>query len=79
MAYRDPVVINVSYFYAFSRLPQSSTSSTTSPYDEQADPAYIAASLITTILDFRALLIDGKIDPDNGAGGIKLDMESYKW
>lgn len=81
MAYRDPVVINVSYYYAFSKLPQSprSSGSNTSPYDEKSNPAYVASALVSSILDFRALLLDGKIEPDAGAGGVKLDMESYKW
>lgn len=82
MAYRDSVVINVSYYYAFHKLPQSlrKSGSTTSisPHDEPSNPAFVAASLVTTILDFRALLLQGKIEPDM-MGGTKLDMESYKW
>lgn len=83
MAYRDSVVINVSYYYAFHKLPQSlrkseTSSSTVSPHDEASNPAFVAASLVTTILDFRALLLQGKIEPDM-MGGTKLDMESYKW
>lgn len=82
MAYRDSVVINVSYYYAFHKLPQSlrknDSSSSVSPHDEPANPAFVAASLVSTILDFRALLLQGKIEPDM-MGGTKLDMESYKW
>ena len=76
MAYRDPVVLNVSYYYTFNRLPQSTSSA--DPYTEEANPAFVASSLVSTILDFRALLLQGKIEPDV-AGGQKLDMESYKW
>lgn len=79
MAYRDPVVLNVSYYYGFHKLPQcSSSSSSKSSHEETANPAFVAASLVSTILDFRADLLNGKVEPD-AAGGTKLCMESYKW
>jgi carnitine O-acetyltransferase len=77
MAYRDPVVLNVSYYYGFHKLPQS-LDTTKTARDEAANPAFVAASLVSTILDFRSLLLDGKVEPDM-AGGTKLCMESYKW
>ena len=78
MAFREPVVINVSYYYGFNKLPQSRSSTSTDHYAEKANPAFVAASLVSTVLDFRALLMEGKIEPDT-AGTQKLDMESYKW
>lgn len=78
MAYRAPLPINVSYYYAFSRLPQSRSSSSQDPYSEAANPAFVAASLVSSILEYRSLLLQGKIEPDT-AGGQKLCMESYKW
>lgn len=77
MAYRDSVVLNVSYYYGFHKLPQSLDRSK-NPKDEPADPSFVAASLVATILDFRSLLLEGKVEPDM-AGGTKLCMESYKW
>ena len=77
MAYRDPVVLNVSYYYGFHKLPQS-LSSSQSPHEESNNPAFVAASLVSIILDFRADLLAGKVEPD-AAGGTKLCMESYKW
>jgi carnitine O-acetyltransferase len=81
MAYRDSVVINVSYYYAFHKLPQAlhkPHAKHVSPHDQPSNPAFVAASLVNTILDFRASLLQGKIEPDT-MGGTKLDMESYKW
>lgn len=77
MAYRDSVVLNVSYYYGFHKLPQSQNT-VKKPADEQPTPSFVAASLVSTILDFRAMLLDGKVEPDM-AGGTKLCMESYKW
>ena len=79
MAYREPVVINVSYYYGFSRLPQSRCSASKSAYEETANPAFVAASLVDIIQDFRTLLLENKLEPDTGAGGVMLDVESYKW
>lgn len=75
MAYRASVVLNVSYYYGFLRLPQSDS---TTASQEQSNPIFVASTLVQTILDFRQLLLDGKIEPDT-AGGAKLCMESYKW
>ncbi|GAA5985189.1 hypothetical protein JCM10908_002561 [Rhodotorula pacifica] len=76
MAYRDSVVVNVSYYYGYKRLPQG-------PEKEmEADPAYVAASIATTALEFRRLVTQGLLEPE--LAGRKpedgeLCMESYKW
>ncbi|GAA5879903.1 hypothetical protein JCM16303_004391 [Sporobolomyces ruberrimus] len=79
MAYRDSIVINVSYYFGFNRLPQG-PSSDTNP--SQADPAYVAASIAKTALEFRRLIANGVLEPEL-AGKTKEDgelcMESYKW
>ncbi|GAA5976300.1 hypothetical protein JCM5350_001411 [Sporobolomyces pararoseus] len=79
MAYRDSVVINVSYYFGFNRLPQAAPSESNPP---QADPAYVAASIAKTALEFRRLIANGILEPEL-AGKTKEDgelcMESYKW
>ncbi|GAA6021226.1 hypothetical protein JCM10207_002580 [Rhodosporidiobolus poonsookiae] len=79
MAYRDSVVVNVSYYYGFSRLPQASPSTANPP---ASDPAYVAASIASTALSFRRLIALGVLEPDlagrTPADG-ELCMESYKW
>ena len=48
MAYRDPVVIFVSYFYTFrddKRVPWN-------------QPAYRAASIVTAALEFKKLIVE---------------------
>ncbi|GAA5900930.1 choline/carnitine O-acyltransferase [Sporobolomyces salmoneus] len=79
MAYRDSVVINVSYYFGFNRLPQAPPSVTSPP---EADPAYVAASIAKTALEFRRLIENGILEPEL-AGKTKEDgelcMESYKW
>ena len=70
-------MLNVSYYYGFHKLPQSLDPGKNAK-KETANPAFVAASLVSTILDFRSLLLEGKIEPDM-AGGTKLCMESYKW
>ncbi|GAA5942886.1 choline/carnitine O-acyltransferase [Sporobolomyces koalae] len=79
MAYRDSIVINVSYYFGFNRLPQAAPTESNPP---TADPAYVAASIAKTALEFRRLIATGVLEPEL-AGKTKEDgelcMESYKW
>ncbi|BGP27022.1 hypothetical protein JCM10295v2_005984 [Rhodotorula toruloides] len=79
MAYRDSVIINVSYYFGFDRLPQAPPST---PNPPAADPAYVAASIAKTALEFRRLIATGLLEPElvgrNKEDG-ELCMESYKW
>lgn len=76
MRYRDSVVVNVSYYYGFSRLPQA-------PQGQQepagGDPAYVAASIVSTALEFRRLIAKGLLEPEKAGKEGELCMESYKW
>lgn len=96
MSYRDSVVVNVSYYYGvgpiqlirvppftprfspqFNRLPQSPPSLAK---NIQTDPAYVAASIVSTALEFRNLIIKGELIPEPaGKEGGELCMESFKW
>jgi len=62
----------------FDRLPQAP--STANP--PASDPAYVAASIAKTALEFRRLIANGVLEPEL-AGKTKEDgelcMESYKW
>lgn len=79
MAYRDSVVVNVSYYYGFHRLPQAPQSSKTAD-PRKADPAYVAASIVETALEFRSILANGELVPEPaGKEGGELCMESFKW
>lgn len=66
MAYRDPVVINVSYFYAHkddrSRRSQAGR----------------AAALSTGALAFRKMVVDGSLEPEY-MKGLPISMGSYKY
>ncbi|THH11655.1 hypothetical protein EW145_g503 [Phellinidium pouzarii] len=66
MAYRDPVVVFVSYFYVH--------------LDDKRvrDPAARAARLIAAMLPFRDLVETGRLEPDT-ARTAPLCMASYKW
>ncbi|GAA6060182.1 hypothetical protein JCM10212_005183 [Sporobolomyces blumeae] len=79
MAYRDSIVINVSYYFGFNRLPQAPPTETN---PGASDPAYVAASIAKTALEFRRLIAKGVLEPEL-AGKTKEDgelcMESYKW
>lgn len=78
MSYRDSVVVNVSYYYGFKRLPQAAPSSGSET--SKADPAYVAASIVETALEFRNLISQGLLEPEKvGKEGGELCMESYKW
>ncbi|KAK4047181.1 hypothetical protein OIO90_006290 [Microbotryomycetes sp. JL221] len=77
MAYRDSVVVNVSYYYGFKRLPQAPSNASDAP---AADPAYVAASIVYTALEFRNLISKGLLEPEKvSKEGGELCMESYKW
>lgn len=80
MAYRDSVVVNVSYYFGFDRFPQAPPGTANPP---AADPAYVAASIAKAALEFRHLVVTGTLeteqvnarDPSQG----ELCNESYKW
>ncbi|CAG8538451.1 3338_t:CDS:2 [Ambispora leptoticha] len=63
--YRDPVVVYVSYFFAYK--------------DDKLrkDPASRAASIITAALEFRKLVLNEQLEPEY-AKGLPLCMDSYK-
>jgi len=66
MAYRDPVVVYVSYYYVH--------------VDDKRvrDPAKRAAQLIKAMLPFRALVESGKLEPEK-AKAAPMAMSSFKW
>ncbi|EJU03720.1 carnitine acetyl transferase [Dacryopinax primogenitus] len=68
MAYRDSIVVNVSYYYGFT--PQ--------PAHLPSHPAYCAASLTRGALLFRRALYAGKLAPDSVKEG-PLCMDAYRW
>ncbi|GAA5900440.1 hypothetical protein JCM8208_005362 [Rhodotorula glutinis] len=80
MAYRDSVVVNVSYYFGFDRFPQAPPGTAKPPV---ADPAYVAATIAKTALEFRRLVVKGLLEPElnnpkDPAQG-ELCNESYKW
>ncbi|KAM0753016.1 acyltransferase ChoActase/COT/CPT [Meredithblackwellia eburnea MCA 4105] len=76
MAYRDSVVINVSYYYGFNTLPQAPKGKESG----KPDPAYVGATIATTALAFRRLVAKGLLEPELvGKGPGELCMESFKW
>lgn len=77
MAYRDSVVCFVSYYYGFRRLPQAPQGVAEL---REGNPAYVAASIVDTALEFRSMLVAGKLVPEAaGKEGGELCMESFKW
>jgi carnitine O-acetyltransferase len=67
MNYRDPIVVNVSYFYTFlddRRLRNK--------------PTERAANIITAALDVKDEVLSGTMEPEM-AKGKPLCMDSYKW
>ncbi|CAG8561780.1 6033_t:CDS:2 [Acaulospora colombiana] len=64
-SYRDPVCVNVSYFFAYK--------------DDKLrkDPAVRAASIITAALEFRKLVVEEQLEPEY-AKNIPLCMDSYR-
>lgn len=62
----------------FKRLPQSAQASP----NAKADPAYVAASIAATALEFRQLVTQGLLEPElvgRSPEDGELCMESYKW
>ncbi|EJD50699.1 acyltransferase ChoActase/COT/CPT [Auricularia subglabra TFB-10046 SS5] len=66
MAYRDPVVVYVSYFFVHADGPAGTT------------PAARAASLLRAMLFFRELVETQQLEPDQ-VRGKALSMASFKW
>ncbi|OZJ04997.1 hypothetical protein BZG36_02111 [Bifiguratus adelaidae] len=66
MAYRDPVVVYVSYFFAYK--------------DDKSRkaPAKRAASVVSAALQFRDQVVNGTLEPEY-AKNEPLCMDSYKW
>lgn len=60
----------------FSRLPQQPHAAPV----KAEDPAYVAASIVATALEFRAMIAGGELVPEKiGKTTAELCMESYKW
>ncbi|RCI10685.1 hypothetical protein L249_5389 [Ophiocordyceps polyrhachis-furcata BCC 54312] len=66
LAYRDPVVPYVSYFYSHRDDRQ------------RRDPAKRAAAVTSAALEFKRLVDDGRLEPENMKGA-PICMDSYKW
>ncbi|KAI0248571.1 acyltransferase ChoActase/COT/CPT [Lactifluus subvellereus] len=66
MAYRDPVVVNVSYFYVHVADPAV------------RDAPRRAATLVKAMLPFRTLVETAQLEPEK-VRGAPLCMDSYKW
>ncbi|KAL7316841.1 Carnitine O-acetyltransferase mitochondrial [Mucor circinelloides] len=66
MGYRDPVVVYVSYFFAYK--------------DDKFRkiPAQRAAAITTAALEFKKLVVENKLEPEY-AKGEPLCMDSYKY
>ncbi|CAG8541519.1 20175_t:CDS:2, partial [Gigaspora rosea] len=64
--YRDPIVVNVSYFYAYK--------------DDKLRkyPVARAAAIVTAALEFRRLIVEQQLEPEY-AKNLPLCMDSYKW
>jgi len=57
----------------FSKLPQAPNKDYT-----KDNPAFVAATIVQSAINFRDQIIQGSLAPDE-AGGVKQDMEHYKW
>ncbi|KAI9090270.1 acyltransferase ChoActase/COT/CPT [Phlyctochytrium arcticum] len=68
MAYRDPVVINVSYFFVLRDEIRK----------EWKAPARRAASIITGALEFKRLVVEEQLKPESTRAG-PLSMDQYQW
>jgi carnitine O-acetyltransferase len=66
LAYRDPVVPYVSYFYSHRDDPK------------RRDPAKRAAAITTAVLNFKTQVDEGSLEPEY-MKGMPLCMDSYKW
>ncbi|KAI0272336.1 acyltransferase ChoActase/COT/CPT [Gloeopeniophorella convolvens] len=76
LTYRDPVMINVSYYYGFADPPAE-----TVPAGELAGPAaarYRAASLTRAAMLYRAALKRGEV-PAEGTKDAPFCMDTYRW
>ncbi|KAI8998120.1 acyltransferase ChoActase/COT/CPT [Gaertneriomyces semiglobifer] len=68
MAYRDPVVVNVSYFFVFQDELRK----------QWKAPASRAAALITGALEFKRLVVEQDLKPELFKGKA-LSMDQYQW
>jgi carnitine O-acetyltransferase len=68
MGYRDSVVVNVSYYYGFSRVPKH----------EGQSPAVVAADLTHSALLFRKKLLNGEVAPEGTKEG-PWCMDSWRY
>lgn len=68
MAYRDPVVINVSYFFVFKDELRR----------EWKAPAKRAAALVTGALEFKRMVVEEELEPEMFKGGA-LSMDQFQW
>ncbi|PFH55414.1 hypothetical protein XA68_18370 [Ophiocordyceps unilateralis] len=66
LAYRDPVVPYVSYFYSHRDDRQ------------RRDPAKRAAAITSAVLEFKRLVDDGRLEPEY-MKNTPICMDSYKW
>jgi carnitine O-acetyltransferase len=66
MGYRDPVVVYVSYFFAYKDDKHRKL------------PAQRAAAITTAALEFKKLVVENKLEPEY-AKGEPLCMDSYKY
>ena len=66
LAYRDPVVPYVSYFYSHR------------DDRKRRDPAKRAAAITTSVLEFKRLVDNGSLEPEY-MKKLPLCMDSYKW
>jgi hypothetical protein len=84
MAYRDSVVINVSYYYVFSLNCFSRVTLTLTSFGQGFDPlpgsslAEIIAGFTHACLRFRSLIASGELPVDK-VGGTPMCMEPNKW
>ncbi|TPX34101.1 hypothetical protein SeMB42_g07382 [Synchytrium endobioticum] len=67
MAYRDPLVVNVSYFFVFKDVPKLVN-----------NPARRAAELIKATLTFKKLVVEEALEVDM-ARGLPLSMDQFQW
>ncbi|KAI8824167.1 acyltransferase ChoActase/COT/CPT [Fimicolochytrium jonesii] len=68
MAYRDPVVINVSYYFVFKDELRK----------QWREPASRAASIVTGALEFKRLVVEEELQPETAKGGA-LSMDQFQW
>ncbi|KAG7094019.1 hypothetical protein E1B28_007643 [Marasmius oreades] len=66
LGYRDSVVVNVSYYYGFHRIPQIQSN------------AHLAAALVRGAMLFRQSLKRGELKPEGTKEG-SFCMDTYRW